>query len=131
MTDNAASRKGAGTIIQGARLVQETPLTTKYEALKAVSSKINWARAYPVSNLFAAIANSAPIIPKPTETDQSPGLPSPNDLKAEENQFSALTNLAAIVAFIVVIQTINKNRIKSSSKAIISSPKRFQSLEIA
>ena len=129
--DNPTSKNGAGTKIQGARLVQGTPLTTKYEVLKAVKRRTNCAKAYPVSNRLAAIASNAPIIPKPTDTDQSPGLPKPRDLNAEENQLSASTNLAAIVAFAAVIHAINKNKIKSSSNGIISRPNRFQLLEIA
>ena len=131
INDNAASKNGAGAIIHGARLVQGTPLTTRYEALNAVNNKTNWAKAYPVSNLLAAMESNAPTIPNPTDTDQSPGLPSPNDLNAEENQLSASTNLAAIVAFAAVINTINRNRIKPSSNGIISNPNKFQLSEIA
>ena len=77
------------------------------------------------------MANNAPNIPKLTDTAHNPGFPNPSAFRPSENQLSAFTKCAAMAALVPVTPAISRNRSKSSSKDKISSPNRFQPLEIA
>jgi hypothetical protein len=58
---------------------------------------------------------NAPTIPREIETPHSPGFPNPLILKAFENQFSSLANLAAIEALRPVIDIKSKNNSRGDS----------------
>ena len=112
------SKRIMAIIIRGTvTLLQETPLTTRYEPENAPQRTVTIPKAYPTSPLFAATARRAPNMPSETETPQRPGFPRPSIFMPLENQLSSLAKRVAIPAFKPVTPIIRTNRSKGLSKA--------------